>query len=617
MKMLFPYLVLLFTQLWGGVHVSSESYKILYINSYHNGYIWTDEVTNGLLSHFNERDSFHVYTEFLDALRHTPEEAEQWFLPYLGHKYQNTQFDLIIASDNSALDLVLKYKHHYLFKDVPVVYCGVSNPEDYPLEEQDLYGVIELDMFVASFDIMRQLYPNFTKVYLLVDRTVTGNVYRNNAQNVIQRHTGYELIVIDSVYYDRMDSFMQHIDYDKAVVFYQGISIDGAGNPVDNMSMARMVFETARVPVFSSYAIDVDGALGGMFSGGVEHGKMCGQIAEKRVKGLPITSRISIPPIMGIYDYSKLMKYNINPELLPLGSKLINKPESLWTRYRNLIIGNLVLIGVLLIFVVVLLRYNSSQAKAKLLLEKAMKKAYESDRLKGAFLANVSHELRTPLNAICGFSELVKLELGDSHLSDYVEVIYKNSDLLARLVNDLLDISLIDAGAMVINKSNINLEELFDALLQQAIFAMKLKGKDHIAIELKTNLAYTRVETDDFRVSQIMMNFINNAAKYTENGKIIIGFDHISKLAIKFDLLTYGKSYLVLYVKDTGIGIEQESVQLVFDRFRSVDAKYVSQHGGFGLGLNISRSLAELLGGEVFVKSQKGKGSVFGLLLPL
>src|SRR5690606_7336401 len=104
MKIRPAYLLIYIILLLVNIQVSSEQYEILYINSYHSGYSWTDDVTSGLLSHFSERDSFQVHTEFLGGLRHSPEDAEAWFLPYLAQKYQNESFDLIIASDNSALD---------------------------------------------------------------------------------------------------------------------------------------------------------------------------------------------------------------------------------------------------------------------------------------------------------------------------------------------------------------------------------------------------------------------------------------------------------------------------------------------------------------------------------
>ena len=616
MKLLLPGFLVWFLLCWGNAQASSEKYNVLYINSYHTGYSWTDDVTRGVVSYFNQNDSVLVFTEFLDALRHTPEQTEAWFLPYLQQKYQNTRFDVIIASDNSALDLVLKHRSNPIFSGIPIVFGGISNPEDYPLEEQDLYGVIETDMFVASFEVMQRLVPEFKTIYLLIDRTVTGNVYRINAEETRRQYPNYHLVIIDSAYYSNIGSIMAQIE-GESIVFYQGISVDGAGNPVDNLAMAQMVFEAASVPVFSSYAIDVEGALGGMFMGGVDHGKLCAQLAEKRFKGLPIENRINTTPIQGIYDYSKLVKFNIDPKLIPPGSKIIHKPESIWNRYKKLITANIIVISALLFLIFMLFQYNAAQAKSKQMLEKAMEKAYESDRLKGAFLANVSHELRTPLNAICGFSELVKYEMGNGQLGEYVDVIYKNSELLARLVNDLLDISLIDANAMVVNKTNIDLEELFKSLEQQAKTSLRVKDKTHIAVQLKTNPTYRKVITDDFRVSQIMINFINNAAKYTEKGEIVLGYDHITTLAQKFDLTNFLPSYLVLYVKDTGIGIDTEKIPLVFERFRSVDSKFMSHHGGFGLGLNISKSLAELLGGAIFVKSSKGKGSVFGLLLPV
>ncbi len=612
-------MILLFVFLTAGKPFEHHSHKfsILYINSYNTGYSWTDEVTKGLMDHFNKRDSFLIYSEYMDTKRYLPQDVEKWFIPYLKNKYRQTKIDLIIASDNSALDLVLKYKDISLFRNIPVIFSGISNPGDYPINRFNLYGVVEIDMFVASFDVIKQLYPDFSKIYLFIDKTNTGKVYQSNAQKLLKNKPNYELEIVDSVYPDNIEAVMGKIT-DNAVIFYQGISVDGGGKPVDHMVMARKIFQSARVPVFSSYIIDIEGPTGGMFIGGVDHGKLCGEIAEKRLKKIPIGERLNIPPIQGIYDYSKLEKYNLNPDLVPVGTVLVNKPEPLFLKYQNYLIGNILVIGFLVFLILLLIRYNKLQIRSKQLLKKAMERAFESDRLKGAFLANVSHELRTPLNAICGFSELVKVELNDNTLSEYVDVIYKNSELLAQLVNDLLDISLIDANALVVNNIQVDLEELFNTLNTQTHSILRVKGKSHILVDMKTNPKFRFINTDDFRISQIMLNFINNAAKYTENGQITLGYDHIKNFREKLNIPDIqGNEYLVIYVKDTGVGIETEQTSLVFDRFRSVDSKFMSHHGGVGLGLNISKSLVELLGGIIFVKSKKGKGSMFGFLLPI
>lgn len=596
--------------------LGAPTYRVLYINSYHIGFSWTDEVTKGVMSHFEGRDSFFVALEFMDAKRNDPAEVEKWFLPYLLNKYGNMSFDVVIVSDNSALDFVLKYQKFDVFRHVPIIFAGISNVNDYPLEQLDIYGVVESNMFVTSFDVMRSVYPDFRDIYLFIDKTNTGEIYKKEAIEFIARFPEYNLYIKDSVFLAGIDTLMESISGD-AMVYYQGISVDGKGGLVDHYQVARAIFNHAKVPVFTSYAIDVEGALGGQYQGGVDHGKLCAQLAERRVKGIAIAQRINVPPMAGIYDFSQLQTYNLDVSKLPVNVTFTNKPESIWHKYKSVIIGNLLLIVFLCIVIFFLVAYNKTQKKARKVTEQAMAKALESDNLKGAFLANVSHELRTPLNAICGFAELLKTEAMPVDQQNYVDVIYNNSELLAMLVNDLLDISLIDANAVQINMAATDLEQLFGLFKQQASSVIQVKNKQHLSLAVRTNPAYKHIKTDSFRVSQVMLNLINNAVKYTEQGGIEIGYDHSGAISEWLSVKSPGDAFLVFYVKDTGVGIEPEKQPMVFERFRSVDTKFVSQHGGIGLGLNIAKSMVELLGGEIFVVSDKGHGSVFGFFLPL
>jgi signal transduction histidine kinase len=596
--------------------LGAPTYRVLYINSYHIGFSWTDEVTKGVMSHFEGRDSFFVALEFMDAKRNDPAEVEKWFLPYLLNKYGNMSFDVVIVSDNSALDFVLKYQKFDVFRHVPIIFAGISNVNDYPLEQLDIYGVVESNMFVTSFDVMRSVYPDFRDIYLFIDKTNTGEIYKKEAIEFIARFPEYNLYIKDSVFLAGIDTLMESISGD-AMVYYQGISVDGKGGLVDHYQVARAIFNHAKVPVFTSYAIDVEGALGGQYQGGVDHGKLCAQLAERRVKGIAIAQRINVPPMAGIYDFSQLQTYNLDVSKLPVNVTFTNKPESIWHKYKSVIIGNLLLIVFLCIVIFFLVTYNKTQKKARKVTEQAMAKALESDNLKGAFLANVSHELRTPLNAICGFAELLKTEAMPVDQQNYVDVIYNNSELLAMLVNDLLDISLIDANAVQINMAATDLEQLFGLFKQQASSVIQVKNKQHLSLAVRTNPAYKHIKTDSFRVSQVMLNLINNAVKYTEQGGIEIGYDHSGAISEWLSVKSPGDAFLVFYVKDTGVGIEPEKQPMVFERFRSVDTKFVSQHGGIGLGLNIAKSMVELLGGEIFVVSDKGHGSVFGFFLPL
>jgi signal transduction histidine kinase len=591
-------------------------YRILYLNSYHSGFSWTDEVTTGIQNYFAQRDSFDLYTEYMDAKRNLLADVESWTLELLRKKYTPGYFDIIIASDNSALDFVLKYKEDPLFKAIPVVFCGISNPDDYPLDEANLYGVYERDMFVASFYIFRQIYPNFRTVYFVCDRTNTGAVYRTNAQRLLAKYPEYRLVIVDSVYQSSISQLVSRFD-DQGIVYYAGVSVDGQGKMLDHFEIAREVFENAKIPVFSNYILDIEGATGGYYATGRDHGTYAGKIAEQRLKHQIIKDRVLIPPLTGVYDYNKMKMFNIDVQMLPKGTKVLNRPVDFFEKYKILILANLAFAVFAIGVIIVMARINKMQRRSKEFLEKAMSKAMESDQLKGAFLANVSHELRTPLNAICGFSELVKVECEDETIKSYIDVIYSNSELLAGLVNDLLDISLIDANSIRIHKQPVDLVALFRELRQQAETILVVRKKKHIKVNVKVNELYKNVNADAFRISQVMLNFIGNAAKYTDHGEITLGFDHQTLCDQYLPASEIPDASLVLYVSDTGIGIEADKHHMVFERFRMVDSKFVSQHGGVGLGLNISKSMVELMGGKIFVSSEPDKGSTFGFYLPL
>ncbi|MBN2744683.1 MAG: HAMP domain-containing histidine kinase [Marinilabiliaceae bacterium] len=616
MKYMFVVLMMLLMMMMPVTVVADKPanpYRVLCLNSYHVGFSWSDEVTSGIVGYFARRDSFDIRVEHMDAKRQSHQQAEEVFYPYLLTKYKGQKFDLVVALDNSALDLVLKHKDETLFKDVLVVFGGISNPHDYPLEALDLYGVYEPDMFVESFEIIRSIYPDFDTLYYFSDRTNTGVVYRENARRTLTAYPNYRLVAVDSVYLETLPDLMKQLG-GKGIVYYAGVSVDGAGHFIDDWEAARLVFENARIPVFSNYINNVSGALGGNFTKGVDHGIYCAHLIEKRLTGKHIENRINTPPLSGIYDYSKMEIYNIDPDLLPKWSRVINQPESFWVKYRKLVFWNALVIVFLVVVIVFLIRYNAMQRHAREMMAQSMDKALEADRLKGAFLANVSHELRTPLNAICGFSELLSVEALESHVGEYVDIIRTNSDLLAQLVNDLLDISLIDSNSMVIHPQPIDLEPIFEKLQTQAVSFLRIRGKEHIHVHCHTNPACRYLTNDGFRVMQVMVNFITNAVKYTESGHVEIGYDRADDRP-DWVYAADARS-VVLYVKDTGIGIAPEQQQMVFERFRMVDTKFVSQHGGVGLGLNIAKALVELMGGHIFVYSEPGKGSVFGFTLP-
>lgn len=236
-------------------------------------------------------------------------------------------------------------------------------------------------------------------------------------------------------------------------------------------------------------------------------------------------------------------------------------------------------------------------------------------KYKSEFLANMSHELRTPLNSILLLSEMLT-DQENSHLSDeekeFAKVIHSSGQDLLELINDILDLSKIETGKVNIEFSDVNISELPKIL--KANFAHFAKQKDltyHIEILGEIPKLFF---TDELRLRQILKNFLSNAFKFTEQGKVEVRIQ--SAALITEEMQKVSDDWLEIAVEDTGIGIPKEKHSIIFESFHQVDGATVRKYGGTGLGLAISKEYAKLLGGFIQVESEEGIGSTFTLYLP-
>jgi signal transduction histidine kinase len=234
--------------------------------------------------------------------------------------------------------------------------------------------------------------------------------------------------------------------------------------------------------------------------------------------------------------------------------------------------------------------------------------ALQAARVKSEFLANMSHELRTPLNAILGYSELIEDDLCDQnntdHLADIQKIQCAGHHLLA-LINDILDLSKIEAGKMELHVSTFSLNELIHEV---AATIQPLAEKNGNTIDVQLNREVNIVNIDKTKVRQILFNLLSNACKFTSRGVISIS---VNNLPGDTD------DRFVINVQDTGIGIPADKIATLFDAFTQVDSAYNRKYQGTGLGLALSRQLCQLMGGDIAVKSQADKGSTFTLSLPI
>ena len=238
-------------------------------------------------------------------------------------------------------------------------------------------------------------------------------------------------------------------------------------------------------------------------------------------------------------------------------------------------------------------------------LNEAKERAEQSDKLKSAFLANMSHEIRTPMNGILGFSQLL-LETDDrEELTEFIEVINKNGNHLLALINDIIDISKVEAGMLSLSANEFSVNELLDEVNELLLKDNHVSGR---RFDLRSKYALDKgqdiIVSDRTRLKQVLINLVGNACKFTYKGYVEVGY-------------AVHEEFLVFYVKDTGVGLDYDQQQYIFERFMQATIDHRPKHEGTGLGLAISKAFVNLFGGEIWVESEPAGGSVFCFTLPL
>ncbi len=239
-------------------------------------------------------------------------------------------------------------------------------------------------------------------------------------------------------------------------------------------------------------------------------------------------------------------------------------------------------------------------------LKKSMQQAERANKAKSQFLANMSHEIRTPLNGIIGMTDLLLSSEKSEESQEKLKVIQHSSDFLLKVINEILEISRIESGKVEVEK--VNFDPNFIAKQVTQMFAMPVREKGlTLNLKIADNLP-NHVNADSHKIKQILVNLIGNAIKFTPAGSITVSVDFESQ---------HESKYLLVKVKDTGVGIPKNKLDSIFKSFTQADVSDSRKYGGTGLGLSISKNLAHLMGGELTVTSQETKGACFQLKVPV
>lgn len=332
--------------------------------------------------------------------------------------------------------------------------------------------------------------------------------------------------------------------------------------------------------------------------------------------GLTINSIIGRMEIVRLLNESRAMTEELqaqSEELQTQSEELQTQSEELQMQKEELITINEQLEE----------RTKDAEAKSKELeqakeaLEEKAEQLTLSSNYKSEFLANMSHELRTPLNSILILSELLAENENDSLSTEeieYAKVIHSSGKDLLSLINDILDLSKVEAGKLDIQFGEVNMDEL--PLLMERNF-MPIAKKKNIEFKIKKSKNVDNIfYTDEKRFLQMMKNLLSNAFKFTEDGSVLLTIKNLDKNGLTKGMQNISSNWLEIAVSDTGIGIPKEKHKLIFESFQQADGATVRKYGGTGLGLSICREFSQLLGGWIALESEEGQGSTFALIIP-
>ena len=238
----------------------------------------------------------------------------------------------------------------------------------------------------------------------------------------------------------------------------------------------------------------------------------------------------------------------------------------------------------------------------------AKEKAEESNRLKSAFLTTMNHELRTPLNHVIGFSEIIRDSSQEEKTKQFADTIFQSGQGLLEIIEDIFDLALTEKSVIKLRQSSFQTEKMYQemkSILEELLYAAKKQDQVELILNPEEALLSQKIFTDKNKLVQVMTNLFKNAIKFTDTG------------SIEFGIYQTQNTYLNLYVRDTGIGIAEDKKDIIFEFFRQGDDSHTRKFGGVGIGLAISKKIAEAMDGSITVQSEPGKGSTFLFTVPL
>ncbi|MGD8780316.1 MAG: HAMP domain-containing sensor histidine kinase [Ignavibacteria bacterium] len=595
-KVLFILFVALNSILYG-------SNKILILHSYHQTFDWTEGINKGITSVLDKcPQKLDLSIEYLDAKRYQVKILFELSAELFKEKYQNEEFDIIIAADNIALRFLNNYKND-LFPDVPVIFCGINNYHDSLTSNlTNVTGIIENIEIEESLNLALNLFKNTTDVVMITDTTETSKRILDKFFNEHNFNDNLKYHVLSNK--SNSDIILKFKELHKRTVAFQvGYFINEKGEFDSYSKRMNSLSKSLDVPIFGIWDFYLDqGIIGGKLASAFKQGEAAAQVLLEVLNGVDIKKipvKDNIEDFWG-FDYKILKKFHIGESQLPEKSLIINRPDSFIKIDKNIIWTIGISLILLVVTIIALVLYIFAKRKVEVALRVAKENAEEADKLKSEFLAQISHEIRTPVNVMLSFTTILKEEFAN-HTSDDVKEIFKfirrGAERLTRTIDLLINLSELNAGSIKLNKKITDLnEEIIKPIYDEY---KVLAGKSNLEMVTDLDEGLDKIEIDPYMIKQVLINLVDNAIKYSEKGtiKLISSKDEFQN---KF-----------FSVEDQGIGMSQDYLDNIFKCFTQEEQGYTRKYEGTGLGLSLSKQYCELNSADLKVESEKGKGSKF------
>lgn len=470
--------------------------------------------------------------------------------------------------------------------------------------------------FMYEYDIasnirmIRAIYPDTKNIAFISDNTYGGVTLQAHVRREMKQFPELNLILLDgrehTIYtiVDELRKLPKH-----TTVLIGTWRVDKNEGYFMRNATYSMMEAIPDIPTFTATSIGLGyWAVGGVVPAFRTFGKeLAAETARLLENPGDTTLRVEVVGTEALLDSKKVKEQKINVAALPMAVKLVNESPSFYRQYRYQIWGG---VGVLCVLVMGLLisiyfylrtkRLKDDLERSQADLYEAKDRAEESNRLKSAFLANMSHEIRTPLNAIVGFSDvLASGGSSDEDQRNYFRIIQSNSDLLLRLINDILDLSRLEADKVTLTPEDCDVVQLCRQALSSVEMSRRESGNRFV---FETKIDSFVLQVDVQRLQQVLINLLTNAAKFTKNGTITLQFE-----------VDREKKRVLFAVADTGCGIPKEKQKQVFERFEKLN-EYAQ---GTGLGLSICKLTVDKWGGSIWIDPDYERGARFVVSHPL